>query len=139
MGFFGIGESFLCGGIINILYFIIKAVSVVLILYPIFRIGAVGAGDIKLLGICSGFISKDCILHFLFFSMLVAAIFSIIKMCIKNNFRERLQYLCRYIVRVAEYREVTPYFMSGEEKRTAGLCLSGPVLCSILMHMGGIW
>lgn len=135
----GAAESYLHGGTINVLYFIIKAVSVVLILYPVFRIGAIGAGDTKLLGICSGFISKDCILHFLFFSMLIAAVFSIIKMCIKNNFRERLCCLCTYIARTVKYGKVTAYFVSEGEKRAAGLCMSGPVLCSILMHMGGIW
>lgn len=139
MGIAGAADSYLCGGAINILYFMLKAVSIILMLYPVFRIGAIGAGDIKLLGICSGFVSKDRILHFLFFSMLIAAVFSIIKMCVKNNFKERLYYLCRYIVNVVKAGDMAAYFTSEEEKRAAGLCLSGPILCSILMHMGGIW
>lgn len=139
MGIAGAADSYLCGGAINILYFMLKAVSVILILYPVFRIGAIGAGDIKLFGVCSGFVSMDRILHFLFFSMLVAAIFSLIKMCVKNNFKERLYYLCRYISDAVQNGKLTIYFAKKEEKRSAGLCLSGPVLCSILMHIGGIW
>lgn len=139
MGIAGAADGYLCGGAINILFFMLKSVSVILMLYPVFRIGAIGAGDIKLLGICSGFVSKDRILYFLFFSMLAAAIFSVIKMCIKNNFKERLYYLCRYILNSVKSGGPAIYFASEEEKRSAGLCLSGPILCSVLMHMGGIW
>lgn len=139
MGAFGAAESFRGGGAESVLYFIMKAVLVAMLLYPIFRIGAIGAGDVKLFGICSGFISKDRVLYFLFFSMLAAAIFSIIKMCIKKNFRERLHFLCRYLAKTAKDGKISAYFSGEEEKRAAGLCLSGPILCSILMHMGGIW
>jgi hypothetical protein len=135
----GVTDSFLNGGMINVLYFVIKAVVVTALLYPVFRIGAVGAGDVKLIGICSGFISKDSILCFLFFSMLIAAVFSIIKICIKGNFRERFTYLGNYVSEIIKNGRVKRYCENNEELRTAGVCLSGPVMCSMLMHMAGIW
>jgi Flp pilus assembly protein protease CpaA len=135
----GVTESFLNGGLINVFYFVIKAAAVTVLLYPVFRIGAVGAGDVKLIGVCSGFISRGRILRFLFFSMLIAAMFSIIKMCIKRNFKERFTYLGNYISEILTEGRAKRYFENNEELRVGGVCLSGPVMCSMLMHVAGMW
>lgn len=135
----GMTECYFTGGFLNLAGFILKTVFVVMLFYPVFKIGAMGAGDVKLIGISSGFFNVDDILYFLFFSMLTAAIFSIIKMCVKRNFKERFLNLLRYASETARKGRFEIYFKSRKEMCDAGLCMSGPMLCSILLHVGGIW
>ena len=48
--------------------------------YLFFYIGAMGAGDVKLLGVCAGYFSGEKVLCFLFFALLFAAVFALCKM-----------------------------------------------------------
>ena len=84
----------------------------ILLLYPFFRWGALGAGDVKLLGVCAGYLSCDKVLYFIFFSLLIAAVISIVYLMIKRD--------------VKEYRKTR-------------MPLAGPVLGSILLCMGGVY
>lgn len=87
-------------------------IGVMFLLYPFFRLGGLGAGDVKLLGICAGYFHRDKILSFLFCSLLIAAIFALIKMMTEHCTRERLK------MRIP---------------------LAGPVLCSVLLSAGGVY
>lgn len=84
---------------------------VIIGLSPFFRIKALGAGDVKLFGVCAGFCLKEQFLYFLFFSLLIAAAISILKIIIYRN-RECLK---------------------------MKIPLSGPILLSILLHIGGVY
>ncbi len=110
-----------------------------LVLYPLFKIGALGAGDVKLLGICAGYFPYSKILHFLFYSLLIAAIISLMKLLIQRNTKERLMYLAEYIVDVLRHGYFHLYFQNTRDSRQAGICLAGPVLGSVLLYIGGIY
>ncbi|MBO4981153.1 MAG: prepilin peptidase [Lachnospiraceae bacterium] len=109
------------------------------LMYPFFKIGAMGAGDVKLLGVCAGYLPGSRILLFLFFSMLTAAIFSLIKFWRKQNLKERMQYLAEYLWEVSRTGNWHLYVENLREQREACLCLSGPVLISALMYWGGVY
>lgn len=126
-GFFGAGE-----------YLIVGAV-VVLLLYPLFRIGGLGAGDVKLMGACAGFFPGDKILTFLFISLLISAIFSIIRLFRERNARERAKYFCNYCMAVARKGRWSLYRPTAEDKAIRGICMSGPILCSVLLKLGGVY
>lgn len=53
------------------------AVLIILIFYPLFTIGALGAGDIKCIAMISLYLKTEQILATLFFIFLTAAIFSV--------------------------------------------------------------
>ena len=108
----GVTGSFLNRGISGLLSFMTAAVLLVVLLYPFFQMGALGAGDVKLFGVCSGFLSHDKILYFLFFSLLIAAMLSLIKLFTKRNI---------------------------EEYRKTEIPLAGPILASVLLHIGGVY
>lgn len=120
-------------------FYVTAAVLVMLVLYPFFKIGTLGSGDIKLLGVCAGYLPAQKILYFLFCSLLVAAIFSIIHFIRKGDAKERFGYLASYLTEVAQSGMWQLYFEDRESRRRAGICLSGPILCSALMHWGGIY
>ena len=64
----------------------------------VFYIGAMGAGDVKLLGVCAGYFSGEKVLCFLFFALLFAAVFALCKMYLARNLWDRLCYLGEYVM-----------------------------------------
>lgn len=87
-----------------------QAVLVMAVLYPFFMAGGLGAGDVKLLGVTAGYLPAEKILGFLFCSLLIAAMISLVKILKKADRRIR-----------------------------GGVRLSGPVLVSILLFLGGVY
>ena len=119
--------------------YVLSILLMIFLLYPFFKLGALGAGDVKLLGICAGFLQYDKILHFLFFSLLAAAIFSLVKLIREQSAGERLAYLGAYLVDVARSGQWSLYIENEREARRAGVALAGPILISVFLHMGGVY
>lgn len=71
----GVGWNGMLNGFPAALMGAARTAAVMLALYPLFKIGCIGAGDVKLLGICAGFLPAAKIWIFLFVSLLVSAIF----------------------------------------------------------------
>lgn len=113
---FGAVLGWASGGALPVMRFCGVAAGLTLALYPFFTVGALGAGDVKLLAVCGGFFPDGEILLFLFYSMLIAVLFSIIKIAGRIRNGETVQ-----------------------DCRRTRLCLSGPVLCSVLLYVGGIY
>lgn len=126
-------------GIWGMLSFLVGGVAVMLLLYPLFKIGALGAGDVKLYGICAGYFPGDKIIFFLFLSLLIAAIISVIKMIKESNAVERISYLCEYLLGVVQSGNFHLYIENEKERKTTGICLTGPILCSVLLYLGGVY
>lgn len=119
--------------------FVAQAMAVICLFYALFRLGALGAGDIKLFGVTAGFLPFKKILTFLFISLLFAAIISLLKLWKKKYFWERLQYFAGYLVDVCKSGRWRLYLESGEENPDVGICLSGPILFSLLLYLGGVY
>ena len=115
-----------------------KAALLMALLYPFFKIASVGAGDVKLLGVTAGSLPREKILVFLFCSLLIAAIISLLKMWKENSFGRRLGHLFRYLTDVAE-KGSWQIYLKKEDAQGAGICLSGPVLASVLLYLGGVY
>lgn len=111
----------------------------IVMFYFFFWIGAMGAGDVKILGVCAGFFPKNSILHFLFFSLTIAAFFALCKMYKERNMKERLYYLGEYLWDVFRCGRWKSYFAAERESARAGICMAGPVFCSALLYMGGVY
>lgn len=114
------------------------AVLIMVLLYPFFKIGSVGAGDVKLLGAAACYFPFEKVLIFLFFSLLIAAVISLLKMWKENSFGRRLGCLREYLARVAQEGSWQPY-PKKENGQGAGICLAGPVLASVLLYLGGVY
>ena len=119
--------------------YLLTTVVVLFLLYPLFRIGGLGAGDVKLLSVCSGYFSGSQIFHFLFLSMLISAVFSLIPLLKERNMRERASYFAEYCTDVIRSGKWQLYLPGQGEKRFRGVCMSGPILCSVLLCLGGLY
>lgn len=135
----GIGQSGLYRGAEGIFYFLCKMICMILCMYLLFKIGTLGAGDVKLYGICAGYLPGDKILHFLFFSLLIAAGISLIKMMMEHNARERFCYLSEYLFGVIQSGSWQLYIDNCRQQKRYSICLAGPIFCSVLMCVGGIY
>ena len=135
----GAGRRFLQGGAWEVAFCAGAVVLVMCLLYPLFKVGAVGAGDVKLLGVTAGYLPFKKILVFLFLSLLIAAVVSLVKMMRKNYFLERMGYLLNYIRDVVKSGRFKLYLQNEQDRGAVGICLSGPILVSMLLYMGGIY
>lgn len=119
--------------------YLLQAVFVCAMFYLFFRIGAVGAGDVKLLGVTAGYLPFQKVSVFLLVSLLLSAMISLVKLLRKKNFRKRMRYLARYLKEVYTSGGFQPYSQGGKEEEDVGVCLSGPILCSLLLCLGGVY
>lgn len=123
----------------GILIFLAGALPVMILLYPFFRIGALGAGDVKLFGVTAGFLPFENILLFSFFSLLIAAILSVLKILREKSIRKRLRILLGYLSDLAGSGNPGAYPRPGKEEAPTTVRLSGPVLFSVLLFLGGAY
>lgn len=72
------------------LWYLGQVVLVMAVLYPFFKTGGLGAGDVKLMGVTAGYLPAEKILGFLFCSLLVAALISLFKILRKAKGGVRL-------------------------------------------------
>ena len=107
--------------------------------YLFFYIGAMGAGDVKLLGVCAGYFSGEKVLCLLFFALLFAAVFALCKMYLARNLWDRLCYLGEYVWDVVRCGRWKAYFAEERAHPASGICMAGPVFCSVLLYIGGIY
>lgn len=128
-----------CQGLLGVPWFLVQALFVMGLLYPLFQIGALGAGDVKLFGVAAGYLPFQKIFLFSFVSMLIAAVISLMKMICGNVFRERLEIFFHYVKEVADKGKLQPYPAKGSTGGNAKVCLSGPILLSLLLYLGGVW
>ena len=139
MALLGVGWRFWDEGASGVLFYLGQAVLIMAFLYPFFKIGCFGAGDVKLLGVTAGYLPAEKILTFLMCSMLIAAVISLVKMWKEDSFSERMRYLAGYLTAIAKSGSWQLYMDDRKERQSAGICLSGPVLISVLLYLGGVY
>jgi len=135
----GLIRSCLTDGGGSVLLFLVITAIVVICLYPLYKIGALGAGDVKLFGVCAGYFPETKVFSFLFCSLLVAAMISLVKLLLEHNVKERLCYFADYIFEVFHSGCWSLYIENERDYRRTGICLAGPVLCSVLLYLGGVY
>jgi Flp pilus assembly protein protease CpaA len=126
-------------GIMGLIGYLRASMAVLAVFYPLYKIGTIGAGDIKLFSVTAGYLPGKAVIFFLMYSLLIAGIISVFKLLKGKNGRKRLYYSCSYIAEVLKTGKWQPYFKDAAEKRQAGICLSGPVFLSILLYLGGVY
>lgn len=126
-------------GLSGVFFYLGQTVLTAAVLYPVFKIGGLGAGDVKLLGVTAGYLPFEKIPAFLFCSMLTAAVISLIKMWKEKLFGERMRCLSGYLQDVMASGRWKLYPGTDRNGKRAGICLAGPVLVSILFYLGGVY
>lgn len=135
----GMAFRFRRDGMTGVPLYLGEAAAIVALLYSFYKIGVLGAGDVKLLGAAAGYLPFNKIFLFSFVSLLIAAIISLVKLSVNKNFRERLGIFFGYLEDISKKGALQSYPKTGRGKKSASVCLSGPVLLSLLFYLGGVY
>lgn len=109
--------------------------------YPFYLLGALGAGDVKLfmmMGCYQALIGTDGLIQYMFVTMILAAISSIIKMIVYTQSRERLLYLVRYLRKAILTGAVDAYEID-KTQRCCVVRLSIPAFISFILMCIGVY
>ncbi|MBQ9990875.1 MAG: prepilin peptidase [Lachnospiraceae bacterium] len=113
----------------------------ILICIPLYLIGALGAGDIKLLSMAGFFLPVQETLHCLFLSFVLAGIISLIFLIQKKLLISRLGYAGRYILDCLKSGRLKAYYPPGDEGRVmrqnSSISFALPIFISTLIVLGG--
>lgn len=132
-----------CHGYAGVWEGILGALFPIVVLFPVFYIRGLGAGDLKLLSVAGCFFtlqkSIDCLIITIFFG----AILSVVKMLYQHNFTERIQYLISYVRDVYTTGQFQKYNMETYNAQLkdmeSRIHMSVPVLLSALLCIGGFY
>ncbi len=112
------------------------------IMYPLFKIGALGAGDIKVFMMIGSFVDAKELIVILASAFVIGAVFSLIKLLVEHNGRERVYYFLSYVSDVARARKWKIY---GEDMaqdhqlyRKNKIHFTVPILFGAVLRIGGL-
>lgn len=102
----------LCEGIFGVFTGIFLISLPVILLYLLFLAGALGAGDIKLFSLIGGFVSLKELLWCMFYSFLIAAVLSFVKMCYYKIFSSSMKNVICYLNQfcMGDYKVYKPIY-----------------------------
>lgn len=105
-----------------------------IILFPLFRLGGIGGGDVKLFMVVGSFLSIRQILVCMIVSFVTGAVMSLFKMLKERNLIDRLRYLVSYVCGVFQNKELYLYKSGKKEK----IHFAPAVLIGTALVVGGI-
>lgn len=95
--FSGFIISFIHGGLGMLLDGILGMVLPIVLLYPVFMIGGMGAGDLKLFAVAGSYLGIKGITISFVIAFMIGATISLVKMMYFHNFKERIYYFFSYM------------------------------------------
>lgn len=135
----GLIYSFCSGGEMGIVTFLAKIVIMGFIFFPLFVLSMIGGGDVKIIALSAGYFPFSQILWFVFYLMISASLIALVKMLIDRNIRERWSFCLKYIQETISTGIVKPYHSSYKRQIKSSIVMSGPVMFSVLLAMGGVY
>ncbi len=137
----GIAASFLSGrGLSDTLASMLIAF---LLMYPLYMIGALGAGDVKLLILVGSFHAAGESVVIMAGAFVIGAGFSIVKLAVEKNGMERFRYFFSYLADILRTRHWKIY---GEDLKQDyhtycknKIHFAVPILLSTVCRIGGIF
>lgn len=109
------------------------------VFYLFFVIGAMGAGDVKLIAVCSGFMTVTRTLIFIFIAMLIASLYGVMQLAYRKELGKRMRRLELYIGDLLKTGKLRRYHCSRDAAVRSGVALAGPMFLSALIGIGGLY
>ena len=118
---------------------VLRVIAAGTLFFPFFAIGTLGAGDVKLMAVCAGFMDTGRYLIFVFFAMLAAAVWGSAVMIVKGSMKKRMLRLAIYIKRILETGKAERYHACREAETGPGIALAGALFFSAVLGVGGLY
>lgn len=117
--------------------YVIGCILPLILLFLLYCIRVLGAGDIKLLMVCGLFLGKDAVLQVIAGSFLFGGIYAFVRLIRTKSFRQRFGYLLCYVKRVAAGGRIEEY-VEGDWEKESVLHFSLCILLGCLPVIGGM-
>lgn len=140
-----------CYGLIRMIYYhdVLKSIPGILfpiiVLFPLYKIGVLGAGDIKMFSMIGFYFTFVETLFCIFTAFVLGAVFSMVSMVRYENFTERITYLFSYIRECFLKGHFLYYYSSLNNNSTmqpevekTKINLAIPICLSVILHVGGV-
>lgn len=113
-----------------------------LLLYPLFKIGALGAGDVKVFMMIGCFLGISGLMKVMASTFVIGAVCSLVKLVLEHNGRERVYYFLSYILEIARTRHWKIYGehvkQDYEQYCRNKIHFTVPALFSVALRIGGM-
>lgn len=118
----------------------------ILILFPLYKRGTLGAGDVKLFSMMGCYFPLMETATCMFVSFLFGAVFSLAILCKNHNLTHRFTYLWEYLKESFATGKFNFYYKNQEEQnpnqilnQESKLHFAFPIFLAALLHVGGIY
>ncbi|MCR5595667.1 MAG: A24 family peptidase [Lachnospiraceae bacterium] len=122
---------------------LIEGMIVLLILYPLFMIGTLGGGDVKLMMILPAYLGLKDSLYSVFFAFAIGALIGCIKLLSEGSLKKRLIVFVSYIKRIKSDGRITRYEIPASLNdgcmKAHQIHFSIPILIGTSLKIGGLF
>ncbi len=113
------------------------------LLFPVYQIGGMGAGDVKLFIMIGSFVTTERLLYLMLYSFVIGALLSVGKIFLERNFRERMQAFLFYLTDLFRSGQWKVYgeglLQDSEQYKSNKIHFALPVLIAAMLGSGGFF
>lgn len=117
----------------------------IVLLFPLYKIGVIGAGDIKLFSLLGFYFTFMETIFCIFTAFIIGAVISALSIIRYGNFVERMTYLFSYLKECFTVGHFRYYYLDSEGKHISNIKenqskihFAIPIFISVLVRIGGI-
>ncbi len=125
-------------GALEVMGFFARAVAVTAVLFPLFLLRMMGAGDIKLMAIMAGYLGFSSGMRAIGFGCIIGAVLALLKMIMQRNLRNRLEFLFAYFKRLILTKEIVPYYRPERDGYGVVIPFAVCLLAGYLWFLAGV-
>lgn len=118
--------------VIEVMESLVNMIWIFMAFYPFYLLGGIGAGDIKLFMMTACYLRGNVLFRYMTITIITAAVWSVVKMLLFTECRERLFYLGRYLKKVVLTGTIDTYMVDKSQKR-ALIRMSVPAFLGLLI------
>lgn len=123
------------GGLIQFILFPLRTFIGFVPFVLLFRVGALGGGDGKLLGLGAGYFGLKAYVRIALWSLLLGAVYGLVRMLLQRSLISRLRCFIGHCRRAVLCRTWTPYDVPVQDRNKASICFSGAVAAGFFCYL----
>lgn len=108
------------------------------LLFPVYVLGMIGAGDIKIFCMFSVLLDWEQVLYMIFYACVLGGIWSLVHMIRNKSLARRFQYLKDYVTGMGITKNIRKYY-SPEQGYEDTIAFALPIGLSYVLHLGGMY
>lgn len=115
--------------------FLLRIILTAGILFPLFLFRMMGAGDIKVMAVITGYMGLYIGFEIIFYGLAAAAAWSLFYMLRKRILMERIRYFLNYFKNLYQTERILPYCAFAGDRLQAGFCFAPFLWCGFCLWL----